>query len=292
MGVARSRGQQTGHIGVLDHRHARPAHVEADVGHLDASRQQDAVSLHQSGLERGERDGQVGPQGLSARLAGVAVHTRGDVDGQDPYPGGDRRGAVGAPEPRPVGGVDDQVDDADRPDAIGSVSGVDDRDPGAPSAQPGRGDSPVGTVVAFAGHDDHMATVGTTEHAYRPGGHGRPGPLDEGLLGDRPQRLGVDGAHLVDAQYRPHGVPSATTVATAMVSVWVSDTCHRATPRSTLKAAARPDNDSPGSPLSARTTSTSRNPAAPTPTPSAFSTASLAAKRTASRGPGSRLRCA
>ena len=76
-------------------------------------------------------------------------------------------------------------------------------------------------------------------------------------------------------------------MASAMVSVCVRVRSHRVTPSSPASAAARPLTTRRGAPSALRTTSTSCQSMAPRPTPIAFITASLAAKRAAKRSAGS-----
>src|ERR1019366_3157439 len=80
---------------------------------------------------------------------------------------------------------------------------------------------------------------------------------------------------------------SATTTAAATESVWVSDTCQERTPRASARSAARPDTSRLGAPEAPVTTWTSAKRTPPSPVPSAFIVASLAAKRAARPGTGS-----
>ena len=107
--------------------------------------------------------------------------------------------------------------------------------------------------------------------------HGRAGPLDEHL--DRLGRGGVDRRHLLGGEDRDHS-------ATAMASASAVGVGQREPPRPDAalggqRAAPGRGGTTDGAPLSARATSISRHPQAPSPTPIAFSTASLAAKRAA-----------
>src|SRR5207249_3521383 len=137
--------------------------------------------------------------------------------------------------------------------------------------------STVVAVVALAGDDDHPPAVRATEQVERGAGDGGTGPLDQHL--DRLRRGPVDRSHLLRREDRYH---RATTTASAMRSVWVNETRHDVMPRSPASAAAPPVMANDGAPLStSRTTSTSRNAKAPSPTPIAFIVASLAANRAA-----------
>ena len=224
------------------------------------------VALDQAGLEGAERDRPVGRQG-SADARPVSPSRPRGCRRRAPAPRRGRAGRAYVPGTRSRRRRRSRGRPRRRPDAIGGVSRVDHASPEAPSTQAGGGDAAVGTVVPLAGHDHDVAAVGAAEHAAPPTSPRPCRPARRGLLRDRrAQRRGVDGPHLARSRSTrlQWGVPSATTVAMATVSVWVIDTCHRPTPRSRLsRVRPRPSDAAPGAPLSPRDHSTSRKAASP-----------------------------
>ena len=237
-----------------------------------APRQED-----EPGLERRERHRLVGPHRAVAGFARAAVHTRGDVDRQHGRAAGIRRVVV-ATEPGAVGGVDDEID-ARESGALGGGS-VDHLDANAAGSEPRRRVASVVAVVALARDDDDAAAVRPAHHPDRVPRDRRAGASDQHL--DGLGSVTVDRRHLFGGDDRLHRRYSTATTATATASEWLSATCQAA------GAAFGGDGRSlaaqrrcVGSPDSARSISTSWKPNDPRPTPSAFITASFAAKRTA-----------
>ena len=216
----------------------------------------------------------------------VGVDARGDVDGQD---AGARRHAgrvVGAAEPGAVGAVDDEVARWQR-DPAADVGRLHHADPGAPPGQEGGGDPAVGAVAALAHHHDDAPAVGAAEQAQRGVRRRRAGAGHQGLVRDGREGGGVGRPHFVAGQDGAHGACSATTKAMATPSVWVSERWKVPAPRAPASSAAAPCR------REVRRVARGALPRRPAhldvgqrrsrrcPVPSAFMTASLAAKRAA-----------
>src|SRR5262249_47188415 len=160
-----------------------------------------------------------------------------------------------------------------------------------PFAQGAGGDVAVSAVVALAAHDDSAPPVGAAHLAPNRPRHSPSGPFHEHVdRGAGRDRAPVGVPHLGGREHGAHasglrGQPTA--MATAIESVCVSERCQAETPRSSARTAAFPCKATTGAPPRRRTTSTSRSLNAPSPTPIAFITASLAPNRAASRGAGS-----
>ena len=151
---------------------------------------------------------------------------------------------IGAAEPGPVGGVNDQVHRTPtrRPPATSAASITDTRAP-RPGQQAGCHPT-IAAVVAPTGHHDHLAAVGASQHPPGRRGHREPGPLDEHL--DRIAGTAVHLGHLGRGEDRDH--PTAATTAEATVAVWVIDSSQARTPCRMANDAARPVTTRSGGP--------------------------------------------
>ncbi len=177
---------------------------QADVDDLDLARQAGAVALEEAGFRGDEGDGADGGEHPTHGGAGVAGHTRGDVDGEDGNPRGDGRRVVGATEAGAVCGVDDEVDTrpgvADRAD----LAGGDDPHPGAATGEQPGGHPTVGPVVPPAAHQHHPAPVGTPQELERGPRHRSARPFHQDVEGRGGGGGRVHGLHLGDGQDRLH----------------------------------------------------------------------------------------
>jgi hypothetical protein len=95
------------------------------------------------------------------------------------------------PEPRPEGGVDDEIGRGEVRRGVGDVE-LD--DPDTPAPQPAAGLPTVVAVVALPLEDHDPTAVGAAHDLDRRPRHGTPGAADEDV--DRLGRGGVDGPHL------------------------------------------------------------------------------------------------
>ena len=207
---------------------------------------------------------------------------RGNVDGQDGHPGGHGRGPVGAPEPRAVGGVDRRGRRSPTgPMRSGASCGVDDLTPGRRAA--GAGPRPPARRPRCCpcrppprrGGRRRRPSMRSAQVATAV-----PARVDQGLLGDLlaapRRRRRASRRHAARAsRAAPHAHGPVTQrhggafgdhggdgdgVGVGQRHVPAPDPRGR-------RSAPRPGPTGPGraAPLSARTTSTSRKPAAPDP---------------------------
>src|SRR5205807_566662 len=162
-----------------------------------------------------------------------------------------------------------------------------------------RGHQTVAAVVPFAGQDDHPAGPLRPQQEAGHFRRAQPGLLHERGGGNAvllPAPL-LQAGHLSGrgqlhrlAEYavrRPAIDYSARACAMARRRVWEIASDQARTPRRSATAAARPLSRTPGLLSGSVVISISCHPTPAKPTPSAFMTASLAAKRPASRGAAS-----
>ena len=228
-------GTPRGDVGVLDEGDAGLPDVDADVGHLHLAGEPGPSPWRSPGFSAAKvtvRSAVIGRPGGFAR---VPVDARGDVDGEHQGTGRHGGGVVAAPEPRAVGGVDDEVA---RRQARRGARGVDHGDPRPPAAEhrrppPGRRPRccpcrrpppPGGRSRRRACRRARRATaVAGPRHERRRGStllQGRPRRPPASRPRSRPAASGPSGA--VGPRRPPWPWPRC--------AVWVSETCQRPTP--------------------------------------------------------------
>ena len=291
-------GHQRRDVGVLDQADAGPLDRHPDVGHLHLAGQPRPVALQQPRLEGGEGDGAVGGHGPPAGLAGVAVDPRGDVHRQHRGAGRHPRRRRSCPGSRCRRRRRSPGRSGGR--RSGRRPGVDHRHPGPAPAQDGGGHPAVGPVVALAGHHHHPVGRSPSRAAAGPRGPPPCRPAAPGWPGSTRARAAASAARTsaTVATGAHQRSPSATTMATASAGgVGERDVPARdpaaggpaRRPRRPGGARAPPRSGRPRGPHHLHVAAARRRRC---PLPRAFMTASLAAKRAASRSAGSPTRAA
>ena len=282
---------------------------DPDVGHLDRAAPRRPVALEQPGLQRRERHGAVRPHGVTRRLAGVGVDARGDVDGEDGRARRHHGRVVAAPEAGAVGAVDHQVARRQR-HATGASPRPRAPAPG-PRAAPGPRRRPVRPRRCCPCPPPPRPGARRRPRAFagrrRPPPCRRVGPGSRGRpLRARPRRRpasrrgsGRRGCSRPRQWRRQPLCPTPDRAPARLAHParpprrrWPrrrcgsSDRWNRAAPWLSASSAAEPCSTKKGALRVAsfppvRRTSTSVSAKAPMPVPSAFITASLAAKRAA-----------